>query len=184
MRRGTGDAPDFTPPGATGHGRGRWRRSAGVLLAGAMAALAGACRPGTATPLRDDGKGVGDLRAMLADPDLEVQARGAFGLSRHGSDARDAVPDLIPKLQSQSPLVRQNAALALAAVGPEARSAVPALAEALKDPEWTVRRQAALALGAIGPDAKPALPALKKLEADPHKVVAAAAREARQKIGG
>ena len=55
---------------------------------------------------------------MLADADPEVQARGALGLSRLGSEARDAVPELIPLLKSPAPLARQNAGLALAAIGP------------------------------------------------------------------
>jgi phosphotransferase system HPr-like phosphotransfer protein len=167
-------APDCTPPGATGHGSKRW-----LVLASLMAL---GCGTGTSVPLRDEGKPAGELRAMLADADPEVQARGAFGLSRHGPAAAEAVPELIARLYGSTPLVRQNAALALGAVGPGAKAAVPALTEALSDPEWTVRRQAALALGAIGPDAKPALPALRKLDADPQKVVRSAAQEARKKI--
>jgi HEAT repeat protein len=169
-------APDCTAPGATGHGPRRWLGLAVLLALG--------CGSGSSVPLRDEGKPVGELRAMLADADPEVQARGAFGLSRHGPAAAEAVPELIAKLKGSTPLVRSNAALALGAVGPGAKAAVPALTEALADPEWTVRRQAALALGAIGPDAKPALPALRKLDADPHKVVRLAVQEARKKIGG
>jgi HEAT repeat protein len=169
---------DANPVAATTHAPIRWR----AVLVG-VAVLAG-CRGGGPT-LRDEGKGVDELRAMLADADPEVQARGAFGLSRHGPAAKDAVPDLVPKLKSPAPLVRQNAALALGAIGPGAKSAVPALEGALKDPEWAVRRQAALALGGIGPDAKPALPALKKLEAsDAQKLVRDAAKQAREKAGG
>jgi HEAT repeat protein len=146
-------------------------------------AVAAGCGGNGSATLRDEGKTVGELRAMLADPDPVVQARGAFGLSRHGPAAAEAVPDLVAKLQSPSALVRQTAALALGAVGPGA-AAVPALAAALADPEWEVRRQAAVALGGIGPGAKAAVPALRKLDADPHKVVRTAAKEARQKIGG
>jgi HEAT repeat protein len=169
-------APDCTPPVATGHRSQRW------LGLAVLAALG--CGSGTSVPLRDEGKPVGELRTMLADADPEVQARGAFGLSRHGPAATEAVPELIAKLKGSTPLVRSNAALALGAVGPGAKAAVPALTESLTDPEWTVRRQAALALGAIGPDAKPALPALRKLDGDPHKAVRAAAQEARKKIAG
>lgn len=133
-------------------------------------------------PLRDAGKSVTELRPMLADTDPEVQARGALGLSLHGSRSAGAIPELIPLLKNPNSLVRQNAALALGAIGAEAKAAVPALTDALKDPEWTVRRQAALALGNIGPDAKPALPVLKKLDTDPHPTVRTAAKDAQAKM--
>jgi hypothetical protein len=151
-----------------------------ILLALCLTGCRGASRP----TLQDAGKPPDELRAMLANGDPEVQARGGFALSRLGAEARDAVPDLIPLLKSEAALTRQNAALALAAIGPDARAAVPALTEALKDSEWAVRRQAALALGAIGPAAKSASPALKKLESDPQKLVRDAARQARDKTGG
>jgi HEAT repeat protein len=148
-----------------------------------LAVLTAGCGSGTGTAFRDDDASVADRRALLSDADPQVQARGAFALSRGG--AAEAVPELTEKLKSPSPLVRQNAALALASAGPAAKPAVPALTAALADPEWAVRRQAALALGAIGPDAKPALPALRKLEAsDRRSVVRDAAKEARAKIGG
>jgi HEAT repeat protein len=170
---------DITPKVQAGLGRFRWRWA--CVVAGLV--LATGCQKGR-TSLRDEGKGVGELRAMLADGDAEVRARGAFGLSRHGAAAGEAIPELTPLLADPHPLVRQNAALALGAVGPAARPAVAALADALKDPEWAVRRQAAVALGAIGPDARAALPAVRKLEADPNKVVRDAAKQAREKIGG
>jgi HEAT repeat protein len=176
------DAPDSTAlPQATHHSR-RLRVLAGLLLV-ALGFAAG-CGGTSRATLRDEGKSAAELRAMLADADPEVQARGALGLSRIGPEARDTVPELIPLLKSPSPLARQNAALALAAIGPDAKDAVPALTEALKDSEWAVRRQSAIALGAIGPAAKPALPALKKLDSDPHKPVRDAAKQARDKIGG
>lgn len=170
--------PDCSAPRSDSH-RARWPDS----LALALVLAIGCGKPAPPT-LRDEGKPPADLRAMLRDPDPEVQARGAFGLSRAGAEGRDAVPELIPLLKSGSALARQNAALALGAVGPDASAAVPALTEALKDSEWAVRRQAALALGLIGPAAKSAVPALKKLDADPQKPVRDAARQARDKIGG
>lgn len=142
------------------------------------------CRGKSPPTLQDEGKKPDELRAMLADPDPEVQARGAFALSRRGPAARDAVPELIPLLKSKAALARQNAALALATIGPDAKDAVPALTEALKDSEWAVRRQAAIALGAIGPAAKPAIPGLKKMDSDPHKQVRDAAKQAHDRIGG
>src|SRR5262245_16097145 len=151
---------------------------------GATLLALGACDSRTGPRLRDEGKSVDELQKMLADADPEVQARGAFGLSRHGADARPAVPALIEALKRPTPLVRQNAALALGAIGPGAESAVPALTEALGDSEWAVRRQVALSLGEIGPAAKPALGELTKREADANKQVREAAKGARKKIGG
>jgi HEAT repeat protein len=159
------------------------RRWSSVVVAVTLVTL-GACDSRTGPRLRDEGKSIDELQTMLADADPEVQARGAFGLSRHGADARPAVPALIEALKRPTPLVRQNAALALGTIGPSAESAVPALTEALGDPEWAVRRQAALSLGEIGPAAKPALTELTKREADANKQVREAAKGARKKIGG
>ncbi len=159
----------------------RWFGAAAFALTSIVFA---GCGNAAAPTLRDAGKGLDELRSMLADPDPEVQARGALGLSRLGAEARDAVPELVPLLKSPSGLARQNAALALAAVGPEAKAAVPELTAALKDADWAVRRQAATALGAIGADAKSAVPELKRLDADPQKLVRDAAKQARAKIGG
>jgi HEAT repeat protein len=145
-------------------------------------ALTAGCGGSGAPQLQDANKPVPELRSMLKDPNVEVQARGALGLSRAGAEARAAVPDLIPLLKSASTLVRQNAAVALGAIGPDARAAVAALSEALRDTEWAVRRAAAQALGAIG--AKEALPALKRLEGDANKQVRDAAKKAREQIGG
>src|SRR5262245_19977436 len=146
---------DSTSPVQAAHRPRRWRVPVGLLVG---LFLVTGCRGPSRPTLRDEGKSADELRAMLADGDPEVQARGALGLSRLGPEARDAVPELIPLLKGQTPLTRQNAALALAAIGAGASAAVPALTEALKDSEWAVRRQAAIALGALGPAAKPALP--------------------------
>ncbi len=129
-----------------------------------------------------EGKSVAQLRRMLHDADPKAQVQGAFGLSQLGSQAREALPDLLEALKSADPLVRQNAALALGSIGPEAADAVPGLTDLLRDSQWPVRRQVALSLGEIGPEAKSALPELDKLKKDPHKRVADAALEAAKKI--
>jgi HEAT repeat protein len=129
-----------------------------------------------------EGKSLAELQQMLRDPSPTVQAQGAFGLSRMGPAAKNAVPALIECLK-KDPLVRQNAALALGAIGPEAASeCVPALVELLHDSEWTVRRQATAALGELGPSAADALPELKKLSRDKDSLVRKAAAEAIKKI--
>src|SRR6266566_2123771 len=75
-----------------------------------------------------EGKSVAELERMLRDPNPTVQAQGAYGLSRLGSEARSAVPSLIEALKKTG-AVRQNAALALGQMGADAREAVPALCE-------------------------------------------------------
>src|SRR5262245_25812829 len=71
---------------------------------GATLLALGACDSHTGPRLRDEGKSVDELQKMLADADPEVQARGAFGLSRHGADARPAAPALIEALKRPTPL--------------------------------------------------------------------------------
>jgi HEAT repeat protein len=129
-------------------------------------------------PLQDANKSVAECRAMLTNTDVEVQARGALGLSLHGTAAQEAGPELIALLASPNSLVRQNAALALGMIRHEIAATVPALVKGLADREWTVRRQSVLALSAIGPEAKAAVPALRKLETDPHPTVRSAAKTA------
>src|SRR5438132_1682004 len=46
-----------------------------------------------------EGKSVAELERMLRDPNPTVQAQGAYGLSRLGSEARSAVPSLIEALK-------------------------------------------------------------------------------------
>jgi HEAT repeat protein len=128
-----------------------------------------------------EGKSVAQLERMLRDPKAEVQAQGAYGLSRLGAQALPAVATLIEGL-TKEPLVRQYSALALGEIGPEAREAVPALIAALQDPEWAVRRQAALALGQIGADARTSVASLQKLTRDRDSLVRKAAQQALQQI--
>ena len=135
--------------------------------------------------LRDEGKSVDELRTMLADPNPEVQARGALGLSLHGPAASPAVPGSHRSLETARThwCVKTRPWRSVRLVR-GAESAVPALSEALGDSEWAVRRQAAIALGDIGPAAKPALPALAKRDADPNKQVRDAAKGGGRRLGG
>jgi HEAT repeat protein len=157
---------------------GTWKSLTGRALVLLLITLTS---PGCHRGAPYEGKTVTELRLMLHDPKPAVQVQGAFGLSRIGKEAADAIPDLIEGL-TKEPLLRQTAALALGNIGAEAKSAVPALTTALKDPAWTVRRQAAIALGQIGPDAGPALPSLEKLARDKDRQVARAAIEAVSRI--
>jgi HEAT repeat protein len=152
-------------------------RACSYLLIGGLCLAAIAC----SNKAPYEGKSVSQLEKMLKDPDLAVQAQGAFGLSRMGADAREAVPSLIRALEGES-LVKQNAALALGKVGPDAAEAVPKLIRCLADSDWAVQRQAAIALGEIGRPAAAAKPALAKLAKDRNRALANAAKQAVQKI--
>src|SRR5260370_37012497 len=77
-----------------------------------------------------EGKSVAQLRRMLQDSDTKVQVQGAFGISELGTQAREAMPDLLDALKSDDALVRQNAALALGNIGTEAGDGVTRLAVA------------------------------------------------------
>jgi len=82
-------------------------------------------------------------------------------LSEIGPAAKDAVPQLIEKLNDDEQEVRMEVAMTLAAIGPAAEPAIPKLTEMLKDPESGVRLAAIYALGAMGPKAKSATAALE-----------------------
>jgi len=123
-----------------------------------------------------------ELERMLNDSSPKAQAQGAYGLARHGADARHALPKLIKSLASPDVLVREQACSALGNIGPEATEAVPSLVEALNDPEWSVRRQAAVALGQIGAPAEALEEPLRKCEKDANSLVRKAAREALAKV--
>jgi HEAT repeat protein len=136
--------------------------------------LAGTVSCGTRSPY--EGKSVAELEQMLEDASPAVQAQGALGLSRLGSEAKDAVPALLNTLTRPNALVREHAALALGRIGsPEA---LPGLIRALRDPEWTVRRHAALALGRIGAATPAVRQALEELQGDQEPLVRQAAEEA------
>jgi HEAT repeat protein len=131
-----------------------------------------------------EGRSVAELERMLKDRNPTVQAQAAYGLSRHGAEARAALPALTRALHSPHALVRQQAALALGEMGAEAEEAVPALIEALHDEEWSVRRQAATALGKIGAPAHAAAAELLRCQRDAHSLVRKAAAQALAKIKG
>jgi HEAT repeat protein len=70
-------------------------------------------------------------------------------LAKWGSDAPQAVPDLVDALKDPDKLVRYWAATALGTIGPAAKQAEPALTEALQDESWVVRTRAEWALKRI-----------------------------------
>ena len=84
----------------------------------------------------------------------------AAALSGLGTEARDAVPELIPQLSSDRGDDRWSAAWALGSIGTDASAAVPALIQSLNDADEKTRWYAAWALGNMGTEARAAVPAL------------------------
>jgi len=84
------------------------------------------------------------LVRALADPSPAVRAFAVMALGRAGPAAGPDVPDILPLLRDEDPLVRGQAATALSSIGADA---LPAIAGALADVE--------------GPDAPPLLWALR-----------------------
>jgi HEAT repeat protein len=122
-----------------------------------------------------------------------IQALGGFG-----TEAAEAVPELIAALRDEDRRVRWFAAEALGLVGPEAKAAVPALVEAFRSLEVVtadqganvesirkapIRLIAAFALGKIGPAARAAIPDLTAALSGPDSRVRGAAARALGLIG-
>jgi HEAT repeat protein len=104
-------------------------------------------------------------------------------LTRLGSQASSAVPELTRKLSSHFLQARIAAAEALTAIGPAAASAVPALITGLSDSYADARQAMAVCLGQLGPAAEPAIPALVRLLADRQARVREAAELALERLG-
>ena len=79
---------------------------------------------------------------------------------QNSSEAKTAVPQLIPLLKDSDADVRSSAADALGNIGAEAKTAVPQLIPLLKDSDAGVRINAACALWNMGAEAKTAVPQL------------------------
>lgn len=101
-----------------------------------------------------------------------------------GPEAKEAVPGLLPILDSDSFHMQYWAQRALAAIGPAAKPAVPKLIELLAKGVVSVRRHSAIALGAIGPGIGPeGLQALERALDDPQQPVREDAVIALGKLG-
>ncbi len=96
----------------------------------------------------------------LNNPDERARYDVMIYLSRMGSAAKEAAPDLAALLRHRDPAIRANAVRGLASIGFQASAVLPALVEALQDENQHIRYLAALTLGDAGPKAKAALPAL------------------------
>lgn len=96
----------------------------------------------------------------------------------------EAVPDLITQLNSENEAVRRQVARALGAIGTEARDAVPNLIEIAKSSSTgEERKDAVQALGQIGSEAEAAVPELLSL-IDSEDAVSPSALDAIGQIGG
>lgn len=108
--------------------------------------------------------GVAALVRALSDKELIVRYHAAMSLGRLGPDARDAIPNLIPLVRSDSYAsggcweVRKAAVFALGSIsmdrdnGPDPR-ATAALVSAFNDISSQVRLEAVIALIVLGPSA-------------------------------
>jgi HEAT repeat protein len=102
---------------------------------------------------------------------------------RIGTEAKTALPQLVPLLKDSDAGVRSSAAYALGRIGAEAKTALPQLVPLLKDSDAYVRSSAAYTLGRIGAEAKTALPQLVPLLKDSDAGVRSGAASALGSMG-
>lgn len=117
------------------------------------------------------------LLNALKNADVKCEAVHALG--EIGSEAKDAVSDLIEMLGDTEYCIKRNAAVALAKISPTSPGVVPALISLLADGSVG----AIEALGEMGPNAKDAVPALVKTLKDVDFSARLAIIEALGKIG-
>lgn len=152
---------------------------------------------------------VGELVALLKDPDRDVRANAAKTLASAGwqeshvaspplsfflGDAKGAVPALTDALKDEANEVCRSAADTLCSIvantrgwegryAVEAQAVVPALIDALRHRDAVVRGRAADALSYVGREAAAAGPALLDALEDPEDRVRGAAAWALAEIG-
>jgi len=123
---------------------------------------------------------VPQLREYMRNPATRWTAVGI--LKRIGSDAGDAVPELIVALGDKNRNVVSLALYTLEAVGPRAAPAVDALIALLRDKDDDNREKAIQVLGGLGQAAAKAIPYLKKLSKHEGSLDSSYAAEAIDKI--
>ncbi|MEG4276798.1 HEAT repeat domain-containing protein [Microcoleus sp. MON1_C1] len=104
-------------------------------------------------------------------------------LPEQSSEAKNAVPQLIPLLKDSDRNVRSSAAFALGRMGAGAKTAVPQLIPLLEDSDADVRSSAISALGNIGSETKTAVPQLILLLKDSDADVRSSAAFALRTMG-
>lgn len=119
--------------------------------------------------------------AMASESDL-VRRYAVFAAGEHGPAAADLAPDLIQRLEDDSPWVRRTAVESLSLIE-DADQAVPALVRALADEDDQVRFSTALSLARYKAAAAPAVDALCASLKDENRYVRGFAVEALRQIG-
>lgn len=126
---------------------------------------------------------VPELIAALKEAGAFAQVEAANALGARGSEAKDAVPELMKGLYSQYPTLRDAATRALARIGKPAVAALnDSLKIALKKNLADQASRICYILAQIGPEAKEAIPTLIQATKDPSAAVALGAKEALAKI--
>ncbi|HUT12586.1 MAG TPA: HEAT repeat domain-containing protein [Thermoguttaceae bacterium] len=137
------------------------------------------------------------LNQTAKSPDPRSRWQAIDALANLGSDAKEAVPDLVRRLKDEDARVRRTAAIAFNQILPPsvntaianeeaakaAEVAVPALIEALSDESAYVRQYAALSLGACGSHAQDVVGPLIGLLGDASEPVRMRAATALGRIG-
>jgi HEAT repeat protein len=85
------------------------------------------------------------------DTDRSIRVSLVTAIGSIGSEAKEAIPDLIEALKDPEPSIVRGSSSALANMG---QVAIPSLIKALKEEDETIRAGAAQALGKIGPEAE------------------------------
>lgn len=107
-----------------------------------------------------------------------LRMRALNGLSKIGSPAATAIPDIIALTRDTDKWVRSDAVSALATISPTAPGVLTALTNALDDPEALIRVRTARTIGDLGEVAAPAVDRLVELLTDPVEIVQLASAEA------
>lgn len=111
---------------------------------------------------------------------LIIDGRGWSNQDRTSVDAKRTVADLLERLGSWSPVVRERAALEL---GRRGKDHVPAVVALLESPRLETRLGACQALVRLRGAAEPAVPALRKALGDPNLWLRVQAADALAAIG-
>lgn len=127
------------------------------------------CGPATAAdPVpKYEGKPLGYWVARLEKASGKELDEAFAAVVAFGSDAAEAVPELVGMLHDRSFQYRQRVLEVFAAVGPAAKRATPDLVRMLTDKKARDPREVMAVLGAIGPGAEAAVPVLAEYLGDP-----------------
>jgi hypothetical protein len=171
-RRWDGTFAHLGPPEPKPDSYAKWDATGALLLAFAL--------PQGKTALSGRGPAVNPPFSAAEARGLVADGRGWSNLDRNSADGRRSLPELLERLGSWSPVVRERAALELGRRGAEPLPAVIAL---LGDRRLEARLGACQALLAMKRVAAPAVPRLRETLADPDLWLRVKAAEALAAIG-